>query len=101
MRAPEHRSRLPVQLRSPVSNRQHLQSLRLTPHFPQVIPVDSRGEALLAALRQPSCPTWSQRRESLFAFEEDDDSTCLYSSTEDLGRKVVSVIRWFQSSSVS
>ncbi|XP_039995822.1 kinase non-catalytic C-lobe domain-containing protein 1 isoform X2 [Xiphias gladius] len=50
-----------------------------------VIPVDSRGEALLASLA-PST-TWSQGRESLTSIEEDDDSACLHSSTEDLGRK--------------
>lgn len=57
--------------------------------FPQVIPVDSRGEALLASLA-PST-TWSQGRESLTSIEEDDDSACLHSSTEDLGRKVSAV----------
>lgn len=60
---------------------------------PQVIPVDSRGEALLSALHSPPCTTWSQGRASLISFEEDDDPVCVHSSTEDLGRKV-SIIRW-------
>ncbi|XP_049456511.1 kinase non-catalytic C-lobe domain-containing protein 1 isoform X1 [Epinephelus fuscoguttatus] len=53
----------------------------------EVIPVDCRGEALLAALHNPPCTTWSQGRGSLTSFDEDDDSMCLHSSTEDLGRK--------------
>lgn len=53
----------------------------------EVIPVDSRGEVILAALHSPACTTWSQRGGSLISFEEDDDSVCLHSSTEDLGRK--------------
>ncbi|XP_076599150.1 kinase non-catalytic C-lobe domain-containing protein 1 isoform X1 [Chaetodon auriga] len=53
----------------------------------EVIPVDSRGEALLAALHGSPCMTWSQRRGSLISFEEEDDSACMHSSTEDLGRK--------------
>ncbi|XP_070772308.1 kinase non-catalytic C-lobe domain-containing protein 1 isoform X2 [Enoplosus armatus] len=53
----------------------------------EVIPVDSRGEAVLAALHSPPCTTWSQGRGSLISLEEDDESVCLYSSTEDLGRK--------------
>ncbi|XP_041803887.1 kinase non-catalytic C-lobe domain-containing protein 1 [Chelmon rostratus] len=51
----------------------------------EVIPVDGRGEALLAALH--SSPCMSQRRGSLISFEEEDDATCVHSSTEDLGRK--------------
>ncbi|XP_074502963.1 kinase non-catalytic C-lobe domain-containing protein 1 isoform X1 [Sebastes fasciatus] len=53
----------------------------------EVIPVDGRGEALLAALHGPPCTTWIQGRGSLISFEEDDDSMCVHSSTEDLGRK--------------
>lgn len=56
--------------------------------FIQVIPVDSRGEALLVALHSPPSPTSSQGRGSLISFEEEDDSACVHSSTEDLGRKV-------------
>ncbi|KAK5853573.1 hypothetical protein PBY51_014715 [Eleginops maclovinus] len=56
----------------------------------EVLPVDSRGEALLAALHTPAYTTWSQRSESvlsLLSLQEEDDSVCLHSSTEDLGRK--------------
>uniref|UniRef100_A0A8C4ESM3 Kinase non-catalytic C-lobe domain containing 1 n=1 Tax=Dicentrarchus labrax TaxID=13489 RepID=A0A8C4ESM3_DICLA len=53
----------------------------------EVIPVDSRGEALLSALHSPPCTSWSQGRWSLISFEEEDDSSCVHSSTEDLGRK--------------
>ncbi|XP_026165855.1 kinase non-catalytic C-lobe domain-containing protein 1 [Mastacembelus armatus] len=53
----------------------------------KVIPVDSRGEALLTALHRPLSATWSQRRVSLISIEEDDESMCLHSSTEDLGKK--------------
>ncbi|KAE8280313.1 hypothetical protein D5F01_LYC20872 [Larimichthys crocea] len=53
----------------------------------EVIPVDSRGEALLVALHSPPSPTSSQGRGSLISFEEEDDSACVHSSTEDLGRK--------------
>ncbi|XP_023281710.1 protein very KIND [Seriola lalandi dorsalis] len=53
----------------------------------EVIPVDSRGEALLAALRSPLSTRRSQGRDSLISVEDDDDSVCLYSSNEDLGRK--------------
>ncbi|XP_068582800.1 kinase non-catalytic C-lobe domain-containing protein 1 isoform X2 [Cebidichthys violaceus] len=53
----------------------------------EVIPVDSRGEALLAALHSLPCTTWIQGRGSLVSFEEDEDSMCVHSSTEDLGRK--------------
>nr|XP_046258374.1 kinase non-catalytic C-lobe domain-containing protein 1 [Scatophagus argus] len=53
----------------------------------EVTPLDSRGEALLAALHSPPCRTLSQGRESLISIEEEDDSTCVHSSTEDLGRK--------------
>ncbi|XP_040905822.1 kinase non-catalytic C-lobe domain-containing protein 1 [Toxotes jaculatrix] len=53
----------------------------------EVIPVDSRGEALLAALHSPPSTSWSQGRGSLISIEEDEDSVCLHSSTEDLGRK--------------
>ncbi len=61
--------------------------------FPQVVPVDSRGETLLAALHSPPGATWSEGRGNLTSFEEEDDSTCVHSSTEDLRRKV-SVIKW-------
>ncbi|XP_035848209.1 kinase non-catalytic C-lobe domain-containing protein 1 isoform X2 [Sander lucioperca] len=53
----------------------------------EVIPVDSRGEALLAALHSPPSTTLIQGRGSLINFEEDDDSTSVHSSTEDLGRR--------------
>ncbi|XP_068431018.1 kinase non-catalytic C-lobe domain-containing protein 1-like, partial [Clinocottus analis] len=53
----------------------------------EVIPVDSRGEALLAALHSPSCTTWIRGRGSLISLEEEDNSACVHSSTEDLGRK--------------
>uniref|UniRef100_UPI0037E750FF kinase non-catalytic C-lobe domain-containing protein 1 n=1 Tax=Semicossyphus pulcher TaxID=241346 RepID=UPI0037E750FF len=53
----------------------------------EVIPVDSRGEAILAALHSPPCKTWSQGRGSLISFEEEDDSTYVHSTTDDLGRK--------------
>ncbi|XP_034079635.1 kinase non-catalytic C-lobe domain-containing protein 1 isoform X3 [Gymnodraco acuticeps] len=53
----------------------------------EVIPVDSRGEFLLAALHTPAYTTWSHRSESLLSLQEDDDSVCVHSSTEDLGRK--------------
>ncbi|XP_054456765.1 kinase non-catalytic C-lobe domain-containing protein 1 [Anoplopoma fimbria] len=53
----------------------------------EVIPVDSRGEALLAALHSAPCTTWIQGRGSLVSIEEDDDSMSVHSSTEDLGRK--------------
>ncbi|XP_029305616.1 kinase non-catalytic C-lobe domain-containing protein 1 [Cottoperca gobio] len=53
----------------------------------EVIPVDSRGEAFLAALHNPPCTTWSQGRGSLIRLEEDDDFMCVHSSTEDLERK--------------
>ncbi|KAM6997164.1 kinase non-catalytic C-lobe domain-containing protein 1 [Tautogolabrus adspersus] len=53
----------------------------------EVISVDSRGEAILAALHSPAWKTWSRCRGSLSSIEEDDDSLCVHSSTEDLGRK--------------
>ncbi|KAJ4948756.1 hypothetical protein JOQ06_020279, partial [Pogonophryne albipinna] len=53
----------------------------------EVIPVDSRGEFLLAALHTPAYTTWSHRSESLLSLQEDDDSVCVHLSTEDLGRK--------------
>ncbi|KAK5881944.1 hypothetical protein CesoFtcFv8_020580 [Champsocephalus esox] len=53
----------------------------------EVIPVDSRGEVLLAALHTPAYTTWSHRSESLLSLQEEDDSVCVHSSTEDLGRK--------------
>ncbi|XP_072247535.1 kinase non-catalytic C-lobe domain-containing protein 1 isoform X2 [Leuresthes tenuis] len=54
----------------------------------EVIPVDSQGETLLTALHsRQSMATQSQERGSLFSFDEDDDSVCLRSSTEDLSRK--------------
>ncbi|XP_042358394.1 kinase non-catalytic C-lobe domain-containing protein 1 [Plectropomus leopardus] len=53
----------------------------------EVIPIDGKGEGLLAALHNPPCMTVSQGRGSLTSFEEDDDSVCLHSSMEDLGRK--------------
>ncbi|XP_071337393.1 kinase non-catalytic C-lobe domain-containing protein 1 [Trachinotus anak] len=53
----------------------------------EVIPVDGRGEALLAALRSPPSTTWGHGRGSLISIEDDDDSVSLHSSTEDLGRK--------------
>ncbi|XP_035029032.2 kinase non-catalytic C-lobe domain-containing protein 1 [Hippoglossus stenolepis] len=53
----------------------------------EVIPVDSRGQDLLAALHTPPSTSRSHGRGSLISIEEDDDSVCLHSSTEDLGRK--------------
>nr|XP_019944109.1 PREDICTED: protein very KIND [Paralichthys olivaceus] len=53
----------------------------------EVIPVDSRGQDLLAALHTPPGANWSYGRRSLISIEEDDDSVCLHSSTEDLSRK--------------
>ncbi|XP_070697733.1 kinase non-catalytic C-lobe domain-containing protein 1 [Pempheris klunzingeri] len=53
----------------------------------EVIPVDGRGEVLLAALYSPPCTTRRQQRASLTSIDEDEESTCLHSSTEDLGRK--------------
>ncbi|XP_041644848.1 kinase non-catalytic C-lobe domain-containing protein 1 [Cheilinus undulatus] len=53
----------------------------------EVIPVDSRGEAILAALHNPPCKSWSRGRGSLSSFEEDDDCMSVHSSTEDLGKK--------------
>lgn len=57
--------------------------------FLQVIPVDGRGEALLAALHAPACSPRSQQRDSLVTFEEDDSPSSLHSSAEDLGKKVL------------
>lgn len=56
--------------------------------FLQVIPVDSRGEALLAALRNPTNTSWYQERGSQVSLVDDDDLVCLHSSTEDLGKRV-------------
>ncbi|XP_041865494.1 kinase non-catalytic C-lobe domain-containing protein 1 isoform X2 [Melanotaenia boesemani] len=54
----------------------------------EVIPIDSQGEALLTALRsRQSTNTQRQVRGSLISFDEDDDSVCLHSSTEDLSKK--------------
>ncbi|XP_047191131.1 kinase non-catalytic C-lobe domain-containing protein 1 isoform X3 [Scophthalmus maximus] len=53
----------------------------------KVIPVDSRGQNLLAALHSPPSTSWNHGRGSLVSIEEEDDSVCLHSSTEDLGRK--------------
>ncbi|XP_047459564.1 kinase non-catalytic C-lobe domain-containing protein 1 [Mugil cephalus] len=54
----------------------------------EVIPVDSQGEALLAGLHSSqSVSNTSQVLGSLISFDVDDDSVCLHSSTEDLGRK--------------
>lgn len=53
----------------------------------QVIPVDSRGDALLTALHS-SGTIQSQGRGSRNNIEEDDDSVSRHSSTEDLGRQV-------------
>lgn len=54
-----------------------------------MIPLDGRGEALLEALRHQPSASWSHSRESLLVSEEEDDSSLMYSSTDDLGRKVV------------
>ncbi|KAM8860344.1 kinase non-catalytic C-lobe domain-containing protein 1 [Spinachia spinachia] len=51
----------------------------------EVIPLDSRGEALLAALHSPTCRTLI--RGNQVSCEEDDHLMCLHSSTDDLGRK--------------
>lgn len=57
--------------------------------LPQVIPVDSQGEALLIGLHSPlSMSAASHLTGSLISFDEVDDSGCLHSSTEDLGKKV-------------
>ena len=68
--------------------------------FPQVVPVDSRGQDLLAALHTPPSTSWSHGRGSLISIEEDEDPACLHSSTEDLGRKVTTdywfVFVWFK-----
>ncbi|CAG6017900.1 unnamed protein product [Menidia menidia] len=54
----------------------------------EVIPVDGRGEALLAALRgRQSAAALSRSRGSLLSFDEDEESLCLRSSSEDLSRK--------------
>ncbi|XP_044229362.1 kinase non-catalytic C-lobe domain-containing protein 1 isoform X2 [Thunnus albacares] len=53
----------------------------------EVIPVDSRGEALLAALHSPLSITWSKGGGSQISFEEENESVAVHSSTEDLGRK--------------
>ncbi|XP_034538263.1 kinase non-catalytic C-lobe domain-containing protein 1 isoform X2 [Notolabrus celidotus] len=54
----------------------------------EVIPVDCRGEAILAVLHNPPSKTWSQGRGSLTSFEDDDDDyMSVHSSSEDLGRK--------------
>lgn len=53
----------------------------------QVIPVDSRGEVLLAALRNPTNTSWYQERGSQVSLVDDDDLVCLHSSTEDLGKR--------------
>ncbi|KAK2823974.1 hypothetical protein Q5P01_021149 [Channa striata] len=53
----------------------------------EVIPVDGRGEALLSALHSPLNTIWSQGRGSLVSMEEDEDSVCLHSCTEDLEKK--------------
>uniref|UniRef100_A0A7N6A0M2 Kinase non-catalytic C-lobe domain containing 1 n=2 Tax=Anabas testudineus TaxID=64144 RepID=A0A7N6A0M2_ANATE len=52
----------------------------------EVIPVDSRGDALLTALHS-SGTIQSQGRGSRNNIEEDDDSVSRHSSTEDLGRQ--------------
>ncbi|XP_039478089.1 kinase non-catalytic C-lobe domain-containing protein 1 isoform X2 [Oreochromis aureus] len=54
----------------------------------EVIPVDSQGEALLVGLHSPlSMSAASHLTGSLISFDEVDDSGCLHSSTEDLGKK--------------
>ncbi|XP_071766580.2 kinase non-catalytic C-lobe domain-containing protein 1 [Centroberyx gerrardi] len=53
----------------------------------EVMPVDSRGEALLAALHSSPRRSWSQGRGSPVSIEEGDDSLCVHSSVEDPGRK--------------
>lgn len=50
--------------------------------------MDSRGEVILAALHSPPSLTWSKKRGSQVTYEEDEESVCVHSSTEDLGRKV-------------
>lgn len=57
----------------------------------QVVPVDGRGEALLAALHAPAGSPRSQQRDSLISLEEDDRAASLHSSTEDLGKKVLHI----------
>lgn len=53
----------------------------------EVIPRDGRGEVLLEALRHPPPISWSQSRESLLVSEEEDDSSLMCLSTDDLSRK--------------
>ncbi|XP_033836120.1 kinase non-catalytic C-lobe domain-containing protein 1 [Periophthalmus magnuspinnatus] len=53
----------------------------------QVIPVDSRGEALLSALHSSTHTTSAQDRGSQLSLVEEDDLVCLHSSTEDLGKR--------------
>ncbi|XP_037829653.1 kinase non-catalytic C-lobe domain-containing protein 1 isoform X3 [Kryptolebias marmoratus] len=54
----------------------------------EVIPVDSLGEVLLAALCSCQSPTTSSHAMgNLLSFDEDDDSVCLHSSNEDLRKK--------------
>ncbi|KAM9364921.1 kinase non-catalytic C-lobe domain-containing protein 1 [Pholidichthys leucotaenia] len=54
----------------------------------EVIPVDSQGEVLLAALHSSSHLTTARDpRGSLTSIDELDDSTCLHSSAKDLGKK--------------
>ncbi|XP_067330280.1 kinase non-catalytic C-lobe domain-containing protein 1 isoform X2 [Channa argus] len=53
----------------------------------EVIPVDSRGEALLSSLHSPPNTIWSRGRGSLISLEENEDSVCLHSGTGDLERK--------------
>ncbi|XP_058507585.1 kinase non-catalytic C-lobe domain-containing protein 1 [Solea solea] len=48
----------------------------------EVIPVDSRGKDLLAALHSPPTTSWSQRRGSLISIEDENNSVCLHSSNE-------------------
>ncbi|XP_054655408.1 kinase non-catalytic C-lobe domain-containing protein 1 [Dunckerocampus dactyliophorus] len=53
----------------------------------EVIPVDSQGEVLLAALHSPPNTIWSTRRGSHFGYDADGQSVCIQSYTEDLDKK--------------
>nr|XP_057906628.1 kinase non-catalytic C-lobe domain-containing protein 1 [Doryrhamphus excisus] len=53
----------------------------------EVIPVDSQGEVLLAALHSPPSTFWSTRRGSHFGYEADNQSLCIPSYAEDLEKK--------------
>ncbi|XP_072292775.1 kinase non-catalytic C-lobe domain-containing protein 1 [Eucyclogobius newberryi] len=53
----------------------------------QVIPLDSRGDALLSALHGPTHSALAQDRGSQLSLVDEDDLVGLHSSTEDLGKR--------------